>query len=52
MAKKKKKIVQPINEVEIVNRRTKKVRKVLIEERKKYEKFIQIKKKSSFITMN
>ncbi len=28
MAKKKKKIIQPINEVEIVNRRTKKVRKV------------------------
>ena len=28
MAKKKKKIIQPINEVEIINRRTKKIRKV------------------------
>jgi|TARA_R110002020_G_scaffold299895_4_gene515624 hypothetical protein len=28
MAKKKKKIIQPINEVEIINRRTKKVRTI------------------------
>tara|TARA_R100000664_G_scaffold33521_1_gene50853 strand:+ start:3971 stop:4186 length:216 start_codon:yes stop_codon:yes gene_type:complete len=33
MAKKRKKIVQPINEVEIINRRTKKYRKINLKEK-------------------
>jgi hypothetical protein len=33
MSRKKKKIVQPINEVEIINRRTKKLRKINLKEK-------------------
>ena len=33
MARKKKKIIQPINEIEIINRRTKKYRKINLTEK-------------------